>query len=402
MSKINDLIQQYCPQGIIFKELWEVTIWDKRFNGVDKSKQLKVSSYKHVSSAILKSLKKERGTVKLLSTGKFDGWTTEIEAGSNLNFGEVITIPSGGTANIKYYNGKFVDSGNILAKAFDKTISLKFIYYYLLSKNEIVESFFRGAGVKHPNMTDLLKLQIPIPLLPIQEEIVAILDKFTTLEAELEAELEARKKQYTFYRDSLLCFEGKDVKWMTLGEIGNVCMCKRVFKNETTSSGDIPFYKIGTFGKEPDSFISKELYQEYKNRYSFPKKGDILISASGTIGRTVIYNGEPAYFQDSNIVWINNDESIVTNRFLFHYYKVVKWQTDNGGIISRLYNDNLKKTKIPIPTFLEQERIVKILDKFDILVNDISIGLPAEIKTRRRQNEFYRNQLLTFNSVSNE
>jgi type I restriction enzyme S subunit len=216
------------------------------------------------------------------------------------------------------------------------------------------------------------------------------------LEAELEAELEARKTQYTYYRDALLSFEGKDVEWKTLGEIGKVCMCKRVMKNETTSSGDIPFYKIGTFGKKPDAFIKKSLYDEYKRKYSFPKIGDVLISASGTIGRTVIYDGEPAYFQDSNIVWVDNDETIVTNKFLHHYYKVIKWQTDIGGTISRLYNDNLRKAKIPIPLLSEQERVVSILDKFDALVNDISIGLPAEIEARRKQYEYYRNRLLTF------
>ena len=170
-------------------------------------------------------------------------------------------------------------------------------------------------------------------------------------------------------------------------------------KHETNSTGDIPFYKIGTFGKQADAYIAKEIYEIYMKKYSFPKEGDILISASGTIGRTVIYDGKPAYFQDSNIVWIDNDETKVKNKFLFHYYKIVEWKTD-GGTISRLYNDNLANTRIPIPPLEEQNRIVAILDKFDALVNDISEGLPAEIKMRRQQYEYYRNKLLTFEEVA--
>lgn len=173
-------------------------------------------------------------------------------------------------------------------------------------------------------------------------------------------------------------------------------MCKRIFKNETTATGEIPFYKIGTFGKKPDAFISEKVFNEYRNKFSFPKKGDVLLSASGTIGRRVVYNGEPAYFQDSNIIWLEHDESKVLNRFLYHFYAIVKWQTE-GGTIQRLYNDNFKKIKIPEVSLEEQKRVVTILDKFETLTNDISIGLPAELKARRSQYEYYRGKLLTFN-----
>src|SRR3989338_3562305 len=196
-----------------------------------------------------------------------------------------------------------------------------------------------------------------------------------------------------------LCPEG--VEFKELGEVGKVSMCKRIFKNETLASGDIPFYKIGTFGKEPNAFISQNIYDEYRKRFSFPKKGDVLLSASGTIGRRVIYNGEPAYFQDSNIIWIDNDESKVSNKFLYYLYAIIEWKTE-GGTIQRLYNDNLKKIKIPIPPLAEQERIVAILDKFDALVNDISVGLPAELNARRKQYEYYRDKLLTFEEYAKQ
>lgn len=148
-----------------------------------------------------------------------------------------------------------------------------------------------------------------------------------------------------------------------LGEIGKVSMCKRIFKDQTTVTGDIPFYKIGTFGKEADSFIPSQIYCEYRERYSFPKKGDVLISAAGTIGRRVIYDGEHAYFQDSNIVWIDNDEKRLLNHFLYHFYGACEWNSTKGATISRLYNDNLRRIVIAFPKSLnEQHRIAAQLD----------------------------------------
>ncbi|WQV94918.1 restriction endonuclease subunit S [Helicobacter pylori] len=149
-----------------------------------------------------------------------------------------------------------------------------------------------------------------------------------------------------------------------LGDVGKPCMCKRVMKHQTTRYGEIPFYKIGTFGNTADAFISKKLFLEYKTKYSFPKKGDILISASGTIGRAVIYNGKPAYFQDSNIVWIDNDETLVKNDFLFYAYSNIKWNTEHTTIL-RLYNDNFRNTLIPLPPLNEQIAIANILSDVD-------------------------------------
>ncbi|WP_367695374.1 restriction endonuclease subunit S [Helicobacter pylori] len=149
-----------------------------------------------------------------------------------------------------------------------------------------------------------------------------------------------------------------------LGDIGKPCMCKRVMKHQTTRYGEIPFYKIGTFGNTADAFISKKLFLEYKTKYSFPKKGDILISASGTIGRAVIYDGKPAYFQDSNIVWIDNNETLVKNDFLFYAYSNIKWNTEHTTIL-RLYNDNFRNTLIPLPPLNEQIAIANILSDVD-------------------------------------
>ena len=152
-----------------------------------------------------------------------------------------------------------------------------------------------------------------------------------------------------------------------LGEIGSVSMCRRIFKEQTSETGDIPFYKIGTFGADPDAFISRELFEEYKSKYPYPQKGDILISASGSIGRTVEFAGNNEYFQDSNIVWLNHDERL-SNPFLKCFYSVVKWAGIEGSTIKRLYNDNILNTVICMPSVPEQKRIGLFFENLDHLI----------------------------------
>lgn len=149
-----------------------------------------------------------------------------------------------------------------------------------------------------------------------------------------------------------------------LGNLATVEMNKRIFKEQTTTKGDIPFYKIGTFGSDADSFISRELFEEYKNKYPYPNIGDILISASGSIGRTVVYNGEDAYYQDSNIVWLNHNGQI-DNSFLLQFYNQVKWAGLEGSTIKRLYNKNILETNIALPKIEEQRSIGKFFKLVD-------------------------------------
>ena len=144
-------------------------------------------------------------------------------------------------------------------------------------------------------------------------------------------------------------------------------MCRRIFKVQTSETGDIPFYKIGTFGADPDAFISRELFEEYKSKYPYPQKGDILISASGSIGRAVEFAGNNEYFQDSNIVWLNHDERL-SNPFLKCFYSVVKWAGIEGSTIKRLYNDNILNTVICLPSVPEQKRIGLFFENLDNLI----------------------------------
>ena len=267
-----------------------------------------------------------------------------------------------------------------------------YLYHYMGPVFKKIEKETPGGSVKHLSAKVINKITIPIPSLSEQNRIVGILDTFTSSIENLKEQIALRRKQYEHYRDQLLDPEGKEgVEMKTLGDVGEICMCKRIMKDQTSESGEVPFFKIGTFGSQADAYISRDLFEEYKTKNSYPKKGEILISAAGTIGRSVVFDGEDAYFQDSNIVWLANKENLVTNHYLYYFYQIATWKTD-GGTIKRLYNYNLKNTEIPVPSLQEQQRIVSILDTFEASL----ANLEAQLKEREKQYEYYRNKLLTF------
>lgn len=186
-------------------------------------------------------------------------------------------------------------------------------------------------------------------------------------------------------------FKGFEDTWKNdkIGNIGSVLMCKRIFKSQTTSIGDIPFYKIGTFGSTADAFISENLFNEYKTRFSYPQYGDILLSAAGTIGRIVEYKGEKAYFQDSNIVWVKVNGKI-KNQFLKYIYSCIKWNGLEGSTIKRLYNNNILETAINYPSPEEQQKIASYFQSLDSLIQITSKKLVSlkQVKAASLQSMF--------------
>ena len=380
MNKIDELIKERCQNGVEYKTLGDICkIETGKLNAnaaVEDGEYLFFTTAKEVSH---------------IDTYRWD--TEALLIAGNANIGDV-----------KHYVGKFdAYQRTYVLTDFNNTILPRFLYFSLKNNlKQYLDSHKNEAAMTYIVLSALQNFKIPVPPLEIQQEIVGVLNSFTELEAELEAELTKRKQQYEHYRDHLLSFENiageGQVEWLTLGDIGEVCMCKRILKNQTQDSG-IPFFKIGTFGRKEDSYIAPELFEEYKRKYSYPKKGDILISAAGTIGRTVIFDGEPAYFQDSNIVWIDNNEEKVTNKYLYYFYQTKPWRVSSGGTIARIYNNDIRSVKIPVPTKNIQERIVYVLDNFDAVCNDLNIGLPAEIEARQRQYEYYRDRLLSFDVV---
>ena len=377
MGKINELIQQYCPDGVEYVNVGDVCDIHKgvQFN---KSDMKEMGSYPVMNGGINPS-----------------GYAEVFNEDEN-----TITISQGGASAgyVNFLDSKFWLGAHCYALKPYSVVMNRYLYHYIKQSEITLQQCQYGAGIPALAKSTISSLEIPLPPLPVQEAIVNILDRFAVYAAELQAELQARQQQYNYYRDTLLSFEGReDVQWKKLGEVGKVCMCKRILKEQTSLSGDVPFFKIGTFGGKADAYISQELFETYKAKYSYPKKGDILISAAGTIGRTVVFDGCPSYFQDSNIVWLKHDESVVLNSYLKYCYSLNPWAVSTGGTIARLYNDNILNAIIPIPPLSVQQRIVDILDRFDTLVNDLSQGLPAEIEARQQQYEYYRDRLLTFN-----
>jgi type I restriction enzyme S subunit len=258
-----------------------------------------------------------------------------------------------------------VDSHVTIVRPKAGMFHLDFFGYMLVAIEEAIKEAGEGCGgqteLARSVLADRFYVCYPESLLE-QQRIVALLDEalagLATAKAHAERNLQNARALFESHLQSVFTQRGPGWVEKRLGEVGKVSMCKRIFKEETTTTGDIPFYKIGTFGKEPDAFIPIQTYNEYRTKYSFPKKGDVLISASGTIGRRVRYDGEPAYFQDSNIVWIDNDEERVLNDFLYHFYGACKWNSTKGATISRLYNDNLRGIVIAFPESHQEQRLI--------------------------------------------
>jgi len=268
----------------------------------------------------------------------------------------------------------------------NKNVLNLFIGYYFSSNKSLLQSLNQGTSIKGFSKSDLECFKLPYPTKPAeQQKIASCLSSLDEVIAAHSQKLELLKDHKKGLMQNLFPQESEKVpkfrfpefrnngEWVEkkLGAIGEPLMCKRIFKEQTTSNpkDGIPFYKIGTFGRTADSYIPQELYNDFKSKYSFPNNGDILISAAGTIGRLVVYDGSPAYFQDSNIVWLDNDEQIILNCFLFHCYTILKWQTSDGGIISRLYNSDLKNMSIKYPKEKkEQQKIASCLSSLDALI----------------------------------
>lgn len=315
----------------------------------------------------------------------------------NLTYNETILLSINGTiGNIALYRGEKIILGKSAAYINIKANFLNPLFLYYFLETNSLQRYFRseltGTTIKNLSIKSIKKTKLYIPNITEQRKIG---DFFRKLDQQIELEekkLELLEQQKRGYMQKLfsqeLRFKDKNgnqyPEWVTkkLGDIGKVAMNKRIYKNETTENGEIPFYKIGNFGKNADTFITREKFDEYKEKYPYPNVGDILISASGSIGRTIEYTGEDAYYQDSNIVWLNHNDEVI-NKYLKYFYKIVKWSGIEGTTIKRLYNKNILNTKIELPTVEEQYKMANFLSKLDKII-DIQIEKIELLKQRKQ------------------
>ena len=326
----------------------------------------------------------DRYKTPVLTAGKtfILGYTDETNGIYKASINPVIIFDDFTTAN-KWVDFDFKAKSSamkmIISKD-DSQILLKYIYYWI---NTLPSGLIEGDH-KRQWISTYANLQIPIQPLPIQKEIVRILDTFTELSAELSAELTARKKQYNYYREQLLSFEDGEVEWKTLGEVGEI---KRglAFTKSQAVFGEFP---VVANSAEPICF-----HNEFNRNGEF-----IVVARSGANAGLISYWNEELFLTDA--FSIHPNDSALNTKFAFYFLK--KHQREihlmkRGSGVPHIRASDFEIYKIPVPSLEEQNRIVSILDKFDTLTTSISEGLPKEIELRKKQYEYYRNQLLMFN-----
>ncbi len=378
MNKIEELIQQLCPNGVEYKDLGEVLDYEQ------PTKYIVESTRYH----------KDHETPVLTAGQTFIlGYTDETEGIYEASKENPVIIFDDFTTSFHWVDFEFKVKSSAMKMLRPKKgcdIIFRFIFYAM----KCVE--YNPQDHARQWISVYSKFQIPVPPLPIQQEIVKILDSFTQLEAELEAELEARRKQYEYYRDSLLSYDenSNEVEWKTLGE---VCLSisaggdlpENYVKGQKYPTEDLP-YPIYSNGTENNALYG------YTDGFKIDRDA-ITISARGTIGYHTIRKAK--FTPIVRLITLIPNDILIKSGFL-NYILYITPIGGNGGSIPQLTVPNVKKILIPVPPLSEQERIVGILDKFDALVNDISVGLPAEIAARRKQYEYYRGKLLTFRKAN--
>ena len=415
MNNLSALITELCPNGVEYVPLWSVTIWDKRFNSVDRIKQPTAITYPYLLAADLFAMQQENGDVFLLSTGEQTGWTTEEIAGKYLCTGEVVTMPWGKTRPVadcaKYYRGKFVTADNrIMTSNNTSVLDNKYLYYWFISVGKVVDTFYRGSGIQHPDMAKVLDLQIPLPPIEVQREIVRILDTFTELTSELtenlSMELTARKQQYEYYRNKLLDKQQSSTKIITIGELGAWSGGKTpsMDNSDYWENGTIPWIsskdmKASTLEDTEDHITEQAVNEAAMTVY--PANGIAVVTRSGILKHTLpvaFVPFETTVNQDIKMLTVY--ESVLP-RYAFHAIQgkspdILTKAKKQGGTVDSLEFKKFLDYKIPLPSLAVQKRLVEVLDNFDAICSDLNIGLPAEIEARKKQYEFYRDQLLTF------
>ena len=379
MSKLQELIKELCPDGVEFKKLEEVC---EIFSGKNKQKK-EQGKYPVYGST---------GIIAYCDNYQYDKEQLLIaRVGANAGF-------------IHIANGKYDVSDNTLIV--DVIGTCNSIYYYVLV-NSNINRYSKGGGQPLVTASDIKKIEIPLPPLEIQNEIVRILDTFTSHTAELQAELQARKEQYEYYRNKLLTFDENDerVKWMTLGEVSvNVCSGGTPStSNKKYYQGHIPWLRTQEVDWK-DVFYTKIKISEdaIKNSSAkiIPPNCVIVAMYGATAGKTCINKIPLTTNQACCNLEINKDIALYKYVYYWLYKEYYKLKALGEGSQSNISGKKIKSYAIPIPPLSEQQRIVSILDKFESLVNDLSEGLPAEITVVQEQYEYYRNKLLTFKRKS--
>ena len=385
MSKLEKLIQQYCPDGVEYVRLGDIL-------SVNRGKRLTKTQLSDDGKYYVYHGSKDT------PLGKYSQF--------NVKGNTTIVVNTGGIGGVKYCNEDFWCSDGSFWIGHSNLLNDKYVYYYLSPKENYFASQKRVGGVPTIDRSTVENVEIPVPPLPVQEEIVRVLDTFTELQAELQAELQKRKQQYNFYRDNLLTnfTTEQNVKEYTLGELGTFTRGNGLQKKDFTREGigcihyGQIYTRFGAFADKTLTYVNRELASHLLQ----VEKGNLVIACTSEnvedICKSVAWLGEENICTGGHacVFRHNQNPKYISYFFQTEYFFNQKKKYTYGTKVKDIKPDSIAKIKIPLPSLKEQERIVSILDNLYTLTNDLTSGLPAEIEKRRQQYEFYRDKLLTF------
>ena len=383
--------------NVPYEELGKLLIFDKRFQGLPKGYQEEIASYKHVSAELLKGLSVEGGDIRLISTGLFDGFTTKELAQDYINNGEIIAIPTGGTANIKYYKGVFVDSGNILATTNRKDVNLKYVYYFLLANQQQVNSFYRGVSIKHPYMPDICKMLIPFPSIREQERIVCEFDGLFDI-------AEKQEQQVALFDDLLMSYfwelfgnpktnekNWNRIKWC---DAFDTILGKMLDKNKQNPEDLLLPYlanvnvRWGSFDLE---HLKEMTFRPKEVEKLSLKKGDLMLCEGGEAGRCAVWSDDTKriLFQKA-IHRARRKRNDVSPYFVQYYIRILRAL---GGLkdyiskatIEHLTGDKLRTLPIILPPYELQckfEQAVLSVNRQEELIKQSIVATETLISSR--------------------
>ena len=382
MSRIDDLIAEYCPNGVERKPLGAIAKL-YRGNGLQKKdftdKGIGCIHYGQIytrydtfTSQTISFVDKKLAD-KLLKVHPND----LIVTATSENLEDVCKA-------VAWLGGSdIVTGGHSIVVRHHQNAKYLSYYFQTLDFFQRKRAYVHGTKVMEIKKDDLAKIVVPVPPLPVQEEIVRILDSFSSLEAELEA----RRKQYAYYRNELLTFDRERVQWLKLGEAAFINKGTYITKKQVIP-GNIPVI-LG--GVEPAYWHSESNHDSE----------GIVISRSGANAGFASYWNEPIFVSDGFVL---DAKPGIDMRFLFHVLKKQQaklYSMKRGSGVPHINSKMLaNNVAIPVPPLEEQQHVVSILDRFDKLTNDLSSGLPAEIEARRKQYEYYRDRLLSFDALA--
>ena len=384
MSRLDDLIRELCPDGVEHKKLNEVSEMQR---GTSITRQTV-----------------NMGNIPVISGGKEPAYYCDMHNRD----GETITVAGSGAGAgyLQYWTCPiFVcDAFSIKGK---ECILTKFLFYYLLNMQEYIYSLKKGSGVPHLHISSIENVKVPVPPIEVQREIVRILDKFTELSAELSAELEARKKHYEYYKNTLL----SNVDSASMACVTDLCddiFLGLTSKVDYVSDGGVPLVRAnnmttGILSLNGVKYISEQQHQRLTKHHK-AKKGDILVSKSGTLGVVCIVDIDTEFSIYESLICLHPNKRIY-NRYLLHLLRSSQVQDAMlekkvGNAVKHLNLLTFRKLFVPVPPLEKQKQIAYILDSFDTLYSDLAAGVAAEIEARQKQYEYYRDKLLTFKPLA--